>query len=230
MIQDNLSMVRYRIMRACAKAGRDPQTVTIVAVTKKVPVPVIQEAIGLGLTNIGENQVQEARNKKAAGAYRGAKLILIGHLQTNKASLAVRTFDEIHSVDSLKVAEAISRYCIMYRKGLEHMPVLLEVNSGRDPRKHGVLPEEAPGIVRKILELPGIVLRGLFTVAPGQGDPELAREAFRELRVLRDKLLESGVPQENMIELSMGMSSDFEIAIEEGATMIRLGTAIFGPR
>lgn len=229
MIAQNLKTVKEKIEESCKRVGRDPSSVRLMAVTKNVSPALIRKALELGITDFGENRVQEARRKVSEGVFSNARVSLIGHLQTNKASMAVRIFDEIHSIDSLKIASAVSRFSLKYRKG-ELIPVLLEVNIGRDPRKYGCMPEEAFDLAFKIMELPGIRLSGLMTIAPGYGDLEIARKAFRDLRVLREELISRGIPRDNLSELSMGMSSDYEVAIEEGATIVRLGTALFGPR
>ena len=226
MIAERIAKLRESVEIACQRAGRDPSTVEIMAVTKNVSPDLIREGVNLGLRVLGENQVQEIRRKKDLGVYEGARLCLIGHLQTNKASMAARICDEVHSVDSTRVAEALSKFSLMYRE--EPLPVLVEVNAGRDPRKHGVLPEDAPSLYQTVISLKGLRLKGLMTVAPE--DPELAREAFRSLRVLRDRLLAEGALPEHLGTLSMGMSNDYELAISEGSTMIRVGTALFGPR
>ncbi len=231
MIADNLQVVMERVAEACAKANRDPASVRLMAVTKNVTSEAIQEAYGLGLTLFGENRVQEAKRKIEAGVFKDSKICLVGHLQTNKASSAARLFDAVHSVDSRRVAEALSRFSVLYRsKGSREIEVMIEVNIGRDPRKYGVMPEEALGLAQYAVGLPGILLTGLMTVAPGMGDLAMAQGAFRELRTLRDRLVDSGVSMENLKELSMGMSGDYPVAVEEGATVIRLGTALFGPR
>ncbi|HHW17707.1 MAG TPA: YggS family pyridoxal phosphate-dependent enzyme [Firmicutes bacterium] len=229
MNRENVEIVRARIEAACKRAGRDVNSVRLIAVSKKVPAETIREAMALGIKDFGENQVQEARAKIASGAFAGARVILVGHLQTNKASLAARLFDEVQSVDSLRVAAALSKFSVLYRNG-KPLPVMIEVNIGKDPAKFGCPPEEALSLARAILELPGLFLSGLMTVAPGQGDPAVSRKAFRDLRLLRDEMISRGIPRENLQELSMGMSSDFEVAIEEGATVVRIGTALFGPR
>lgn len=227
MIAKNIDFVRQSIHEACMKAGRDPKSVEIMGVTKFVDQKLIREAVSHGIVSIGENQVQEIRRKKALGAYDGARLCLVGHLQTNKASMAARICDEVHSVDSVRVAEALSRFSLMYRQD-GPLPVLMEVNAGLDPKKYGVLPEDAPGLCDTIMSLKGIRLKGLMIVAPE--DPGLAREAFRSLRLLRDELVDKGAPSANLETLSMGMSQDYDMAILEGSTMIRIGTALFGPR
>lgn len=221
-------MVQEKIKRALEKSGSPSRQVKIMACTKTFPKEKVREVIEAGILLIGENRVQEARAKALEGAYEGACLCLIGHLQTNKASLATRIFDEIHSIDSLKLAQLVSKFAIMYRKA--ELPVMIEVNIGEDPKKSGCAPSEALALAREIISLPGLSLKGLMTVAPGYGDPVQARKAFEGLRLLRDQMVSQGIPFSNLAELSMGMSSDYEIAVEEGATMVRLGTELLGPR
>jgi hypothetical protein len=230
MKEPNVAEVIDNIERACRRAGREPSTVRLLAVTKQVPAEIVKRAIELGIRLIGENRVQEARAKGGDGSYEGATLCLIGHLQSNKASMAARIFDEAHTVDSERIATALSRFRQQYKGGSGPFPVLLEVNAGRDPAKYGVTLEGAYDLARKVLDMPNLVLQGLMTIAPGYGDQALARETFRRLRVLRDDLARRGVPAENLRELSMGMSADYQTAVEEGSTMVRIGTALFGPR
>jgi hypothetical protein len=217
------------ISAACRRAGRDPGDVKLLAVTKQVPVETVRRAVELGLKLIGENRVQEARSKAAEGAYAGAALCMIGHLQSNKASLAARVFDQVHAIDSERIGAVLSKFRLLYNPG-DPMPVLLEVNAGRDPARFGVMPEGAADLARRVLAMGGLVLKGLMAVAPGYGDERLARTAFRQLRELRDGLARQGTPEKNLEELSMGMSGDYQIAVEEGSTMVRIGTALFGPR
>lgn len=228
MIRTNLQAVMERVRKACERSGRDAGEVRIMAVTKAVAAPAIAEAIEAGLVLFGENRVQEARKKVSEGAFRGVSICMIGHLQTNKASMAARIFDEVHSVDSARVAGALAKYASLYRS--DPLPVLMEVNAGRDAAKYGVAPEEALSLARHIMSLSSLRLRGLMTVAPLSGGSQAARECFRTLRVLRDTMVRSGVDPECLKELSMGMSGDFELAVEEGATIIRLGTSLFDPR
>lgn len=228
MIQANLGLVKQNIERACEKAGRDPRSVRILAVSKNFSNEAIEEARSCGISYFGENRVQEARVKCQSSVFEGARLALIGHLQTNKASLAARIFDEIHSVDSEKLAQALSKFARQYRDDL--LPVYLQVNVGLDPKKHGCMPGQAGSLARAILALDGLRLVGLMTVAPIAGEVETPGKVFRDLRMLRDKLVSDGIPADNVGELSMGMSSDYMMAVEEGATVIRLGTALFGPR
>jgi pyridoxal phosphate enzyme (YggS family) len=227
MIADKIKRVLNRIEKACYRVGRDPGSVRLMAVTKNVPDEMVKEAISVGVNFIGENQVQEARKKSETGVLQGATVAMIGHLQTNKVSMATRVFDQIHSVDSLKIASELSKYCLKYRD--RPMNVLIQVNSGYDPAKFGVLPEGVLELVRQVQDLPGLSLQGFLTIAP-LGGKEQAREAFRRLRQIRDDLLERGFSPTALKELSMGMSGDFEIGVEEGATIVRLGSALFGQR
>lgn len=217
-IAENLAAVSHRIHRAAERAGRSPEEVTLIAVAKTFPVETVREALRAGVRHVGENRVQEAVPKAAALAGDPLRPVwhMVGHLQTNKAKTAVQTFDIIHSVDSLRLARAISRHAD------RPVPVLLEVNVAGEATKFGVAPEEAGRLAREIERLPGLELRGLMTVAPPAADPEEVRPVFRRLRELRDAL--------GLRELSMGMTDDFEVAIEEGATMVRIGRAIFGER
>lgn len=228
MIKSNLETIKRNIADACRKAGRDPGSVRIMAVSKNFDAQTISEAKALGICYFGENRVQEARTKVACGAFEGATVCLIGHLQTNKASLAARIFDEVHSVDSLKLAQVLSKFSLKYRETA--LPVYLQVNIAGDPNKYGCKPDEAYDLARSILELEGLTLVGLMTIAPLSRSPEDARVHFRNLRLLRDDMINRGIPAQHLKELSMGMSSDYPVAIEEGATVVRLGTALFGPR
>jgi PLP dependent protein len=219
----NVANVRARIAAAADRGGRRAEDVTLVAVTKTVEAARIREAVALGLRVFGENRVQEAREK--IPAVPGAAWHLIGSLQRNKAKEAVRLFQVIESVDSEELAEEISRRAAQQERVLD---VLIQVNVAREPQKHGAAPEDAAALVRRASDLPGLRLRGFMTIAPLVSNPEEARPVFRALRDLRDRLeRETRVP---LAELSMGMSDDFEVAIEEGATMVRVGRAIFGDR
>ena len=210
-IAENLAAVERRIRDACERAGRKRADVTLVAVSKTFPAEKIDEAIAAGVTHIGENRVQEARDKKPQ--VRGAaRWHLIGHLQSNKAKDAVQIFDLIETVDSIDLAQKIARASERARN------VLLQVNIGDEPQKSGVAPAEIENVARQIRAIDGVNLIGLMAIPP-IGD---VRPHFRRLRALRDSL--------GLEHLSMGMSEDFEIAIEEGSTMVRIGRAIFGPR
>jgi PLP dependent protein len=216
-IRENATLVEKRIAAACSRAGRARSEVNVVAVSKTFAAGMIDEAIAAGLTEIGENRVQEAREKKAS--VRGAaRWHLIGHLQSNKAKDAVRLFDVIQTVDSLGLAEKIARAADGARKREE---VLLEVNIGNEPQKSGVVPSDLDALARDVRKIGALDVRGIMSIPP-VGSEEQTRRHFRQLRALRDAL--------GTGELSMGMSEDFEIAIEEGSTMVRIGRAIFGSR
>ena len=209
--------VLARIAAACVRAGRSPSDVTLIAVTKGVLPAVIREAIAVGVRDFGENRVQEAQTKRAALAdLSDTRWHMIGHLQTNKVKAALGLFDTIHSVDSIHLAEEISG------RAPAPVPVFLEVNLAGEPSKTGLALAGLPAAHETISRLPNIDLRGLMTVAPVAVSPETVRPIFRRLAAEARAL--------NLRELSMGMSDDFEVAIEEGATHVRLGRAIFGER
>ena len=217
-IAERLSGVHARIEAACSRAGRSPDDVTLVGVTKGFPAEVVAEAVAAGLEDVGENRVQEAAEKIAALHARGVcpRWHLIGHLQTNKAKTALELFAILHSVDSLRLAQELSR------RTDKPLAVLIEVNVAQEANKFGFTPQELPAALTAVSALPHLDVRGLMTVAPQSADPEAVRPVFRRLRELRDDA--------GLRELSMGMTDDFEVAIEEGATMVRVGRAIFGPR
>lgn len=216
-IAANIAEVRRRTNAACERAGRSPDEVTLIAVSKGFAVDAIAEAVDAGQRDFGENRVQEAVEKIDALAVRGItpRWHLIGHLQSNKAKTAANRFAIIHSVDSLRLAEELSRRA-------ERTGILLEVNAAQEASKFGFAPKEVAPALSSIARLPHLDVQGLMTVAPLSDDPEAVRPIFRELRELRDAL--------GLRELSMGMTNDFESAIEEGATMVRVGRAIFGER
>jgi len=215
-IAANLTAVRARIAGAAARAGRDPREVCLIAVSKTKSADAVRAALDAGVADIGENYVQEAQAKRAAvGA--GARWHLIGHLQRNKAARAVETFDCIQTVDSAALGAALSRQAEAQGRTVQ---VLVEVRLGGEATKRGIEPAALP-VLLAALQLPGLIVDGLMTVPP-PGDAEAARPHFRALRALRDRA--------GLRELSMGMSDDFEVAIEEGATMVRVGRAIFGAR
>ncbi len=222
-IKENLERVKERIARAAQSVGRDPSEVLLVAVSKTVEPARILEAVEAGVTDLGENRVQEARSKiEELG--RIARWHLIGTLQRNKAKYAVRLFDMIQSVDSIPLVEELEKRAA--REG-KVIPVLVEVKTSPEETKHGVAPEDVDRVVDRILETHHLDFKGLMTIAPYVEDPELARPSFVKLRRIKERLQARGVAVEH---LSMGMSGDFEVAIQEGATMVRVGTAIFGPR
>jgi pyridoxal phosphate enzyme (YggS family) len=220
-----LEEVRRRIAAACAAAGRSPSEITLVAVSKTFPAEVVAEAVAAGATDLGENRVQEAAAKRAGVP--PATWHLIGPLQRNKAATALRTFDVIHTVDRPSLAKRLQ--LLLERDWPDRrQPVLAEINVGDEPQKAGALPEDAEELLRAIVACDRLVLNGLMAIPPYQHDPEGSRPFFRRLRELRDRLQDRlGVP---LPQLSMGMSHDFELAIAEGATVVRVGTAIFGPR
>ena len=221
-LERRLREIEMRVARACERSGRSRGDVALVAVTKTHGPDVVRAAIDAGLTQIGENRVQEARPKIAAVGPR-ARWHLIGHLQSNKANEAARLFDVIQSVDSEELAAKLGRAAAAEGKTLD---VLLQINVGGEEQKSGVEPAGAQAVARAVAALPSLRLRGLMTVPPFL-EPEEVRPYFRTLRGLRDDL---SAAYESCRELSMGMSEDFEVAIEEGSTMIRLGRALFGER
>jgi pyridoxal phosphate enzyme (YggS family) len=218
----NLARVREEIARVQAAEGLTGD-VAIVAVTKGHPPDAVVAALAAGLPDVGENRIQEALAKQE-GAPPAARWHLIGHLQTNKAKFVPGRFVLVHSVDSVRVGEAVSRAAV---GGRERVPVLAQVNVAREPQKSGCLPEETAGIVARLTQLPGLELRGLMTMAPYTDDEVVQRRVFGDLRRLRDALAAPGFP---LRDLSMGMSGDYRAAVAEGATMLRLGTVLFGER
>jgi PLP dependent protein len=220
--------VRDRIHAAAERASRSPKEITLVAVSKTHPADLVREAIGAGLTDFGENRVQEAETKIPEVGRDAARWHLIGHLQSNKARRAVELFDVIHSVDSVALVERLDRIC---REVDRHeLPVLIQVDLGHEATKTGAPESDLAPVTQAIAESECLRLVGLMTLPPFFDDPEEARPFFQRLRKLRDDLQAKGVFGELLGDLSMGMTHDFEIAIEEGATMVRVGTAIFGER
>lgn len=220
----DLAAVRGRIAAAAARAGRRTDSVTIIAVTKGHPLERVREAAGAGLLDVGESRVQEATAKQAAWPDAPVRWHLVGHLQRNKARLAAGRFALIHSLDSLRLADALEAGAAA--AGVVQ-DVLVEVNVAREPQKSGAMPEEAPDLVARAAGLPHLVVRGLMTLAPYDAPAAVQHRVFGELRELRDRLATSDL---ELAVLSMGMSADFEAAVEEGATMVRLGTILFGER
>ncbi len=220
-IAANVARVQARIADAAARAGRRPGDVRLIAVTKTVDPGRIREAASCGLREFGENRVQEARDK--VPAVPGATWHLIGHLQRNKAKEALRLFAMIQSVDSRALAEEVSRRAAATQARID---VLIEVNISGETAKHGVAPEDAEALARDVAELGGVRLCGLMAMAPLVEDAEDTRPYFRRLRELRDRIRDAH-PEAGVRELSMGMSNDFEVAVEEGATMVRVGRALF---
>lgn len=226
---DNIAAISRRITDAAARSGRKRGDVGLVAVTKTVDAVTIRKAFDAGLRVFGENRVQEAREKidylgGIPGATGDVQWHLIGHLQRNKVKYAVGLFDLIHSVDSAALADELERQA---SKNGGVQKILVEVKLSDEETKHGVAAAELEHLLVHISGLKGLALRGLMTIPPFFGDPEEARPYFRRLRELRDEMQKKGF---DLPELSMGMSGDFEVAIEEGATLVRIGTAIFGER
>lgn len=234
-IAENIKAVRERIRDTARRVGRDPSGIKLVAVSKTVDVDRIKEAVLAGITILGENRVQEAKDKieefnrvqTSDSRLQTVSWHMVGHLQTNKAKTAVQLFDLIHSVDSIHLAEEIDRQA---RKIEKIQRVLIEVNLGGEETKYGVSPEEVIDTFKEISRLKNISIEGLMVMPPFSEDPEKVRPYFKELRELRDRINELRVRSYELRDLSMGMSNDFEVAIEEGATMVRIGTAIFGER
>lgn len=223
-IGSRLEEVLGRIASAARRSRRAPDAVRLIGVVKTVPAETVREAVRLGLRELGENRVQEAEGKVGVVGRDAARWHLIGHLQRNKAARALELFDCVHSVDSIELAQALSRRIAAPRR----LAVLLEVNVSGETSKFGVAPEKLEGLLASVVSLPGLDVRGLMTVGPRVETPEAARPAFARLRELSERAGKmAGVP---LPELSMGMSGDYEIAVEEGSTMVRVGTAIFGAR
>ncbi len=238
VIADALKKVRDRINNSAVKAGRNPEEIKLIAVSKTVDLQKIIEAVKAGAALLGENRVQEARSKitelrsqitppsppLVRGGLGGVEWHLIGNLQKNKAKIAVQLFDVIHSLDSVELAEALNKYSVQAGK---KQRVLIQVKLSDETAKHGIKEREFMQLLEKTSEMENIELEGLMTIPPFFGEIEKTRPYFRKLRELRDRLSSEGF---KLPELSMGMSNDFEVAIEEGATMVRVGTAIFGER
>jgi pyridoxal phosphate enzyme (YggS family) len=221
---ENLEKIQQRIRAACDRCDREPNSVTLLAVTKGQPPEIVRAAADLGLTLFGENKVQEAKAKIPLCSGR-LRWHFIGHLQSNKCRDAVELFGMIQSVDSLLLAQEISKRA---EPAAKTMPILLEVNVAGEASKFGCQPERLLAVLKEINALPRIEIHGLMTVPPWSAEPEKVRPHFRRLRELKlecEQILGAPLPH-----LSMGMSGDFDVAIEEGATMIRIGTALFGPR
>jgi PLP dependent protein len=222
-IKENLSRVMERIEGAARRAGRDPKEIKLVAVSKTVESARIREAIEAGVSILGENYVQEAK-RKIEEIGKPVSWHFIGHLQWNKAKYTVHLFDMIHSLDSLALGEELNHRAEMAGCLIQ---VLIEVNLAGESTKFGTEEEKVLALAKSVLSLDHLSLEGLMTMPPYFDSPEMSRPYYVELRELKERMVKEGVP---MKELSMGMSNDFEVAIEEGATYVRIGTAIFGPR
>ena len=220
-LTSNLAAVRERIVRAAARSGRNAADVKLVAVSKTHPAAILREAIAAGVTVFGENKVQEGESKIVEIGRDAAEWHLIGHLQSNKARKAVQLFDVIHSIDSIELARRLERIC--EEEGRERLPVLIQVDLAGEETKSGVPAGDLPELAGYLKSCTHLHLVGLMVLPPFFDEPEATRPFFQRLRAIRDEVIPGG-------ELSMGMSHDFEVAIEEGATIVRVGTAIFGER
>ncbi|MGA9364670.1 MAG: YggS family pyridoxal phosphate-dependent enzyme [Bacteroidota bacterium] len=227
MIAENVQHVRERIQKACERSKRDPQGVRLIAVTKTFDASRVREAAEFGVSDFGENFVQELREKRAEVNNPAIRWHFVGHLQSNKVKYIADFIHLIHSVDHRSVAEEIDKRGAKVGRIKD---VLVEVNTSGEQTKFGIKPEETLEFVKSIAPLKNLKLRGLMTIGPFLPDPEDSRPAFQRLRRLRDEIQNAGIENVEMTDLSMGMTHDFEVAIEEGATMVRIGTAIFGPR
>jgi len=225
-VTENIKQIRAVIAETAARSGRPPSSVRLMAVTKTVDDERIIEAIKAGIDIIGENYVQEAKRKRDS-MDKSLEWHLIGHLQTNKAKLAASLFDMIHSVDRMELARELDRRA---RAAGLIVKILIEVNVSGETTKSGAPLAEATALVRAVAALPNLSIQGLMTMPPFCDDPEEARPFFRRLRELRDEIETERMPRVEMKELSMGMSGDYTVAIEEGATIVRLGRTIFGER
>lgn len=226
MLQDNLIQVEQNIEEACRRAGRDRSEVTLIAVSKTKPVETLQEAYDLGVRVFGENKVQEMADKYEV-LPKDIRWHLIGHLQRNKVKYIIDKAVLIHSVDSLRLAQTIEKEAEKHNLTAH---ILIEVNVAREESKFGIFPEDLEALVDEIAKFPHIQVDGLMTIAPFVPDPEENRPVFRELRKLSVDISAKKVDNVNMSVLSMGMTNDYQVAIEEGATMVRVGTGIFGAR
>jgi len=226
-ISQNLTAIQTHIAEAALTAGRAPDEVQLVAVSKTIAAEDIRRAIESGVTVLGENYIQEARAKFEQLSTLPAAWHFIGHLQTNKAKYAVRQFDLIHTVDSSRVAKAINREAAKIDKIQQ---ILIQVNISKEETKAGIETEKVAELAEEIVHLDHLKLKGLMTMPPFFNAPEKVRPFFRRLRETRDQLRQRNLPGVDLAELSMGMTGDFEVAIAEGATLVRIGTAIFGER
>ena len=227
MIKTNIEHVREEIRQIAVACGRKPEYIRLIAVSKTVSTKHIKEALQWGVMDLGENYVQEAREKIETLGKDACTWHFIGHLQTNKAKYVVKLFDLIHSLDSLKLAKEINKRARAIDKVQQ---VLVQVNISGEKTKSGIAMEEAIDLVRQISRCNNLAVKGLMTMPPFFNEPEKVRPFFRRLRILKERIEQERLPGVVMNELSMGMTGDFKAAIEEGATMVRIGTAIFGPR
>lgn len=226
-LRARLSGVRDRIARAARRVGREPSSVRLVAVSKTFPLDQIRAASEAGQLDFGENKVQEALPKISATSSLGLRWHLLGHLQSNKVRKVVSSFDTIHSIDDAALLRKVDDAAIASGHTID---ILVQIDLANEPTKHGAKPEELTSILKVAATCRAARMRGLMLLPPAVGDPEQARSYFVALRTLRDKLVGDGADRAVLGELSMGMSHDFEIAVEEGATIVRVGSAIFGER
>lgn len=233
-IRARIAEIRQRLVAACERVGRDPQDVTLMAVSKTVPAEMIAAAFRSGIFFFGENRVQEAATKilpplqyDVDRPTAAPQWHLIGHLQTNKVKKALELFQLIQSVDSLRLAEVLQQQALLARKKIE---IFLEINTSGETSKYGAPPAEALILAQSVATLPNLQLTGLMTIGALTSEPALIRRCFRRLRELREEINAARLPGVNILHLSMGMTDDFELAIEEGSTMVRVGRAIFGAR
>ena len=226
MIKENLELVEKKIVSDCKKAGRDRSEVTLIAVSKTKPVSDIRQAMDCGITVFGENKVQEIKDKTEE-IKEPLSWHMIGHLQANKVKYLPGRVCMIHSVDNVKLAAEIEK---QFAKTDEVIDVLIEVNMAQEESKFGLSAEEVPDFVKEIAQYPHLNIRGLMTIAPYTEDAESNRVYFKGLRELKDRINEMNIPGVKMDTLSMGMTGDYQVAIEEGATFVRVGTGIFGER
>ena len=227
-LKKNVAAIRLRIEQAALRVDRNPDDITLVAVSKTHPASVLREAIAAGVTILGENKVQEAEGKILEIGRPAAEWHLIGHLQSNKARKAVQLFDVIHSVDSLELARRLERICI--DEGRSELTVFVHVDFAGEETKSGIAESHLADLTGFLKGCKCLKFRGLMILPPFFDDPEATRPYFKRLRAIRDELASKGAFSDGSGELSMGMSHDFEVAIEEGATVVRVGTAIFGER
>ena len=226
-MKQRLESIEKRIRIAAERSGREPSGVRMVAVSKTQPAETVRKATEAGIRLLGENYIQEAQDKVSALSGLDLTWHFIGHLQSNKAKIAVRLFDLIHSVDSVKLARELNKQAAKIHK---IQPILVQVNIGQEASKSGMPAHSAIDLVRQMSTLDHIRIQGLMTIPPFFDSPERVRPFFAALRQLRNDIAAETIPGVSMAELSMGMTGDFEAAIEEGATLVRIGTALFGPR
>jgi len=226
-IENRLQTVKDRIGKAATDCGRDPHSIRLIAVSKTISAAIVQEAIQAGASTLGENYVQEARDKISILRDCEVSWHFIGHLQSNKAKYAVKLFDLIHSVDSVKLARELNKQAL---KSGKVQQILIQVNISQESTKSGITVDETSDLILEISQYENLRIKGLMTMPPFFNQPERVRPFFAALRDLRDQISAKDIPGVCLDELSMGMTGDFEVAIAEGATMVRVGTAIFGER